>query len=73
MCLFRHHKLRVLVGGWWRKSNRPAPQDLFLDYDKIPKEPRMFLERYVLIETPLLTCYAPSDLDRYTVIFGGQN
>ena len=49
ICLCRHHKLRVLVGGWWRKSNRPAPQDLFLDYDDIPKEPRLFLERYILI------------------------
>ena len=43
--LCRHHKLRVLVGGWWHKSNRPAPQDIFLDYDEIPKEPRLFLER----------------------------
>ncbi len=54
MCQFRHHKLRVLVGGWWRKSNRPGPQDLFLDYNEIPKEPRLFLERYVLNEAYLL-------------------
>ena len=35
----------MLVGGWWRKSNRPQPQHLFLDYDQIPREPRLFLER----------------------------
>ena len=52
--LFRHHKLRVLVGGWWRKANRPAPQDIFLDYDEIPREPRLFLERCACVKLSLV-------------------
>ncbi|BDA43045.1 probable Sn1-specific diacylglycerol lipase alpha [Coccomyxa sp. Obi] len=42
----RHHKLRVLIGGWWRKENRPPPQHLFCEYEEIPLEARVFLEKY---------------------------
>ena len=50
--LSRHHKLRVLVGGWWRKSNRPPPQHMFLEYENIPREPREFLERCAVADVP---------------------
>lgn len=46
----------MLVGGWWRKTNRPPPHHLFLDYDKIPREPRLFLERYSTRLLPCISC-----------------
>lgn len=44
-CCCRHHKLRVLIGGWWRKEKRPPPQHIFRDYEDIPLESRVFLEK----------------------------
>ena len=43
----RYHKLHVIMGGWWWKERRPAPDSLFCPYNKIPKEARALLERCV--------------------------
>ena len=44
-CECRYHKLHVIMGGWWWKERRPAPDSLFCPYDKIPREARALLER----------------------------
>ena len=41
--LRRYHKLRVLLGGWWRKENRPPSDRLFRPYKDLPDEARDFL------------------------------
>lgn len=41
----RYHKLHVIMGGWWWKERRPAPDSLFCPYSKIPRESRALLER----------------------------
>lgn len=42
----RYHKLHVIMGGWWWKERRPAPDALFCSYKAIPREARAVLERY---------------------------
>ncbi|KAK9821582.1 hypothetical protein WJX81_008445 [Elliptochloris bilobata] len=42
----RYHKLRVLLGGWWRKENRPPSDRLFRPYKELPPEARDFLVKY---------------------------
>ncbi|KAL3137504.1 hypothetical protein ABBQ38_004792 [Trebouxia sp. C0009 RCD-2024] len=46
----RYHKLHVIMGGWWWKERRPAPDSLFCPYSKIPRESRALLERYHLAQ-----------------------
>lgn len=41
--LRRYHKLRVLLGGFWRKENRPPSDRLFRPYKDLPEEARDFL------------------------------
>ena len=41
--LRRYHKLRVLLGGFWRKENRPPSERLFRPYKDLPAEARDFL------------------------------
>lgn len=44
--LRRYHKLRVLLGGFWRKENRPPSERLFRPYKDLPEEAREFLVKY---------------------------
>ena len=46
----RHPKLKVLLGGWWRRKARPPPSALFHAYEDIPDEPREFIRKYFLLE-----------------------
>jgi hypothetical protein len=48
----RHNKIRVLLGGWWRKEARPPPAKLFYAYSELPEESREFLERCELFSLP---------------------
>lgn len=41
--LRRYHKLRVLLGGFWHKENRPPSERLFRPYKDLPEEARDFL------------------------------
>ena len=41
----RYHKLHVLFSGFWWKDRRPAPDELFCSYKRIPKEAKGMLER----------------------------
>ena len=39
----------MLVGGWWRKENRPASHHIFHDYDDVPPEALRFLQQCAML------------------------